>query len=171
MMADIREERPEDILGVRYVNRQAFDSAVEADLVDKLRQRHGLILSLVALEKAHVVGHILFSPVTVESESSSFTAAALDPMAVLPQHQRQGIGSQLVNVGLEELKKTDYDIVVVLGHPDYYPRFSFSPASNYGIKCEFDVPDEAFMLLELRPGALAERSETVKYQPEFREAE
>jgi len=170
-MADIREEQPEDILGVRYVNRQAFDSVVEPNLVDKLRQRKGFILSLVALEKAQVVGQILFSPVTVKSESSSFTAAALGPMAVLPQLQRQGIGTQLVNAGLEELRKTDYEIVVVLGHPDYYPRFGFSPASNYGIKCEFDVPDEAFMLLELRPGALAGRKGTVKYQPEFREAE
>ncbi len=168
-MADIREERPEDVLGIRYVNRQAFERTVEADLIDKLRQRQGFILSLVALEKGQVVGHILFNPVTIESGDSSFEVAALGTMAVLPEHQRQGIGSQLVEVGLEALKKTGHDVVVVVGHASYYPRFGFSPASKYGIKPEFDAPDEAFMLLELRPGALAGRTGTVKYPPEFAE--
>ena len=170
-MLTIRKETPEDAMAIRYVNEQAFGNACEADLIEKLRLRRGFILSLVAIQEEQVVGHILFSPVTIESESSVITAAGLGPMAVLPEYQRQEIGSQLVRAGLEELRHTNYEIVVVLGHPDYYPRFGFSPASKYGINCEYDVPEEVFMILELREGALAGRSGTVKYQPEFSEAE
>jgi len=93
----------------------------------------------------------------------------LTPMAVLPAHQRKGIGSQLVRVGLEACHRLGHDIVVVLGHPSYYPRFGFVPAKQRGIDCEFEVPDEAWMVLELREGVLAGRSGTVKYRPEFQE--
>ena len=170
-MLTIRQEISGDAIGIRYVNKQAFGSMVEADIIEKLRLRRGFILSLVASQGTQVAGHILFSPVTIESESSVITAAGLGPMAVLPEYQRQGIGSQLVRAGLEELRHTSYDIVVVLGHPAYYPRFGFSPASSYGIRSEYDVPEEAFMVLELRQGALAGISGVVKYQPEFSEAE
>ncbi len=169
-MLTIRPQIPEDAAAIRQVNEAAFGGTVEADLVAKLHSRQAFTLSLVATGEDGVVGHILFSPVTIESESLSFTAMGLGPMAVLPAHQGRGIGSQLVRAGLEECKRLGHEIVVVLGHPDYYPRFGFVPASTYGIKCEYEVPDEAFMVTELREGTLAGRSGTVKYQPEFNEA-
>jgi len=165
----IRPETPEYVNSIRYVNEQAFGQKEEAKLVEKLRNRAALTISLIAVQNSDVVGHIAFSPVVIESESSSFEAIALAPMAVLPAYQRQGIGRQLVSAGLEECRNLGHEIVVVLGHPDYYPRFGFVPAKPKGISCEFEVPDEAFMVLELREGALAGRGGIVKFQPEFKE--
>jgi len=169
-MLTIRQETPEDIDSIRYVNEQAFGQKEEAELVEKLRNRGVLTLSLVAVQKNRVVGHILFSPVTVESDCTSFEAISLAPMAVLPEYQHKGIGSQLVRVGLEECRRLGHEIVVVLGHSDYYPRFGFVTAKPKGIDCEFEAPDEAWMVLELREGALTGRSGTVIFQPEFHEA-
>jgi putative acetyltransferase len=129
-----------------------------------------LTISLVAVQDDKIVGHIAFSPVRVEAENSSSEAIALAPMAVLPAYQRKGIGSQLVRSGLEECRHLGHEIVVVVGHPDYYPRFGFVPAKTKGLQCEFEVPDEAWMVLELRAGALAGRRGTVRFQPEFRES-
>ena len=168
-MLTIRRETPKDIDSIRYVNEQAFGQKEEAEIIDKLRKRDVVTLSLVAVQADQIVGHILFSPVSAESEYSSFEAITLAPMAVLPEYQRKGIGSQLVRVGLEECRRLGHEIMVVLGHPDYYPRFGFVPASTYSIKCKYDVPDEVFMALELRQGALSGRSGVVKYQPEFNE--
>ncbi|HUU08019.1 MAG TPA: N-acetyltransferase, partial [Dehalococcoidales bacterium] len=106
----------------------------------------------------------------VESGPARFGAITLAPIAVLPAHQRQGIGSQLVRAGLEECRQLGHEIVVVVGHPDYYPRFGFAPGKPRGIGCEFEAPDEAWMVLELREGALAGRDGTVKFQPEFHDA-
>ena len=169
-MSIIRRETPEDIDSIRYVNNQAFGQTEEAELVDKLRNRAGLTISLVAAQGDEIVGHIVFSPVRIESEHSSFEAIALAPMAVLLAYQRKGIGTQLVREGLQECKCLGHEIVIVVGHSTYYPRFGFVPAKAEGIGCEFEVPDEAFMVLELREGALAGRSGTVKFQPEFRDA-
>jgi len=169
-MLTFRRETPKDIDSIRYVNEQAFEQKGEAELIDKLRNRNVVTLSLVAVQDEQIVGHILFSPVTVESEGSRFEAISLAPMAVLPEYQRQGIGSQLVQVGLKECYQLGHEVVVVVGHPDYYPRFGFVPAKTKGIDCEFEVPDEAWMILELREGALAGRKGTVKFQPEFHEA-
>jgi len=166
----IRREIPEDINFIRYVNEQAFEQKEEAELINKLRKRDVVTLSLVAVQDDQIVGHILFSPVTVESECSHFEAIALAPMAVLPEYQRQGIGSQLVRFGLKECYRLGHEVVVVLGHPGYYPRFGFVLGKTKGIDCEFEVPDEAWMILELREGALAGRTGTVKFQPEFQEA-
>lgn len=166
-MIIIRRERPEDASAVRRVNEQAFGQRAEADLVDALRQRDELLVSLVAIEDEQVVGHILFSPVTVQSDGASWGAMGLGPMAVLPEHQGKGIGSQLVEAGLEECRKARHKVVVVLGHPEFYPRFGFAPSKPLGIRWEKDVPEEVFMVTELREGALAERGGVVKYLPEF----
>lgn len=168
-MISIRKERPEDIAAIHHVNEQAFGQADEASLVDRLRENGKAIISLVATEDARVVGHILFSPVTIESASKKSAAIGLAPMAVLPEFQNQGIGSRLVNTGLEECKRLGYGAVVVLGHPKFYPRFGFVPSVQYRLKSEYDVPDEVFMVLELGNGALTDCSGIVKYQPEFGE--
>ena len=168
-MLTVRLEIPGDVEPIRYVNEQAFGQNAEAELIDKLRKRGVLTISLVAIQDGEIVGHILFSPVTVESEYSSFEAIALAPMAVLQAYQRKGIGSQMVRAGHEECRRLGHEIVVVLSHPDYYPRFGFVPAKQKGIDCEFEVPEEAWMILELREGALAGRRGIVRFQPEFNE--
>ena len=169
-MLTIRREAPEDIAAIRHVNEQAFGGATEADLVDQLRSHGVLTLSLVAVQDGEIIGHIAFSPVAVESGHSRFEAITLAPIAVLPAYQRQGVGSQLTRAGLEECRQLGHEIVFVLGHPEYYPRFGFAPGKPRGIGCEFEAPDEAWMVLELRAGALAGRDGTVKFQPEFRDA-
>ena len=166
-MIVIRRERPEEISAVHRVNEQAFGQRAEADLVDALRQSDELLISLVAIEDEQIVGHILFSPVTVQSDRASWAAMGLGPMAVLPEHQGKGIGSQLVETGLEECRKARHKVVVVLGHPEFYPRFGFEPSKPLGIRWEKDVPEQVFMVTELREGALAEREGVVKYLPEF----
>lgn len=168
-MVEIRPETPWDVDSIRRVNEMAFGQIEEAAIVDKLRQRGALTVSLVATRDNEVVGHITFSPVAIESPGSRFEAIALGPMAVLSTYQRQGIGSRLVRAGLEECRLLGQDIVVVLGHPDYYPRFGFVPARARGIDCEFEVPDEAWMVLEIKEGGLEGRGGTVHYRPEFKE--
>ena len=168
-MLTIHSETPEDIESIRRINQQAFGQVEEANIIDKLRARGILTLSLVATLDNRAVGHIAFSPVVIEAESSSFEGIALAPMAVLPEYQKQGIGAELIRAGIKECRKLGYEVVVVLGHQSYYPRFGFTPAKTKGIICEFEVPDEAFMVLEIRDGALAGRGGTVKFQPEFQE--
>jgi len=165
----IRPETPEDVDSIRYVNEQAFSQEDEAKIIEQLRKRGVLTISLVAIQDGKIVGHITFSPVVIESESSSFEAISLAPMAVLPAYQRKGIGSQMVRAGLEECCRLGHKIIVVLGHPDYYPRFGFALARSKGINSEFEVPEEAWMILELHERALAGRRGIVKFQPEFNE--
>ena len=169
-MITVRHESTADAPGVRRVNEEAFGGPAEAILVETLRKRGAVALSLVAVEDAVVVGHILFTPAEIVSEGSTLPAAALAPMAVLPERQRQGIGSRLVERGIEMLRADGHRALVVLGHPEYYPRFGFAPASRFGVGCTFDVPDEVFMILELQEGVLGGRGGTVHYRPEFNEA-
>ncbi|HEX8749112.1 MAG TPA: N-acetyltransferase, partial [Pyrinomonadaceae bacterium] len=145
-MITIRAETAEDVSSVRRVNELAFERKEEAELVDRLRSAVEFFVSLVALSDARVVGHIFFSPVTLEAEAADFPLMGLAPMAVLPGYQNQGIGSQLVLDGLEQCRRMGCYAVVVLGHPEYYPRFGFVPASRKGLRCEYPVPDEAFMV-------------------------
>jgi putative acetyltransferase len=166
----IRPETPKDVDSIRYVNEQAFGQENEAKLIEKLRNHGVLTISLVAVQDGEIVGHIAFSPVVIESGLSSFEAIALAPMAVLPAYQREGIGSQMVRAGLEKCRRLGHEIILVLGHPDYYPRFGFVSAKPKGIDCEFEVPEEAWMIMELREGALAGRRGIVRFQPEFKEA-
>jgi putative acetyltransferase len=166
-MLCIRGEQPEDITAIHEVHELAFGRPDEADLVDAVRARGKASLSLVAVEDSRVVGHILFSPVAIDSGDRTFPAVGLAPMAVLPGRQRHGIGGRLVKAGLVECRNAGYDCVVVLGHPTYYPRFGFVPGSRYGIKSEYEVPDEAFMILAWSERVLNGRSGVAKYQPEF----
>jgi len=166
-MIQIRPEQIADIAAIRHVNEQAFNRPAEADLVDRLRESGKVTLSLVVVRDAQVVGHILFSPVVIESTEHAIAAVGLAPMAVLPELHNQGIGSRLVTAGLDECRRAGHQIAVVLGHPRYYPRFGFVPASRYGLRSEYDVADELFMAIDLQPGALTGRAGIVKYQPEF----
>ena len=167
-MVRIRPETADDIPAIHQVNVAAFGRSGEADLVDALRRREAYILSLVAEKDGQVVGHILFTPVRIVGEQE-WEAVALGPVAVLPDYQSRGIGAQLIRAGMAACHERGDDIVAVLGHPAYYPRFGFAPSARVGIKSEYNVPDEVFMITELRQGALAGRTGVVKYQPEFNE--
>lgn len=164
---DIRTEKPEDLEAVRNVNIAAFGRENEANLVDRLRGIASTF-SFVAVQSDRVVGHILFSPVVVAGKCSRhLSIQGLAPVAVLPNYQRQGIGTLLIREGLKECARLGFQAVVVLGHPGFYPRFGFIPASRKNLGCEYDVPDEAFMVFELESGALEDCSGTVKYRSEF----
>lgn len=163
----IRPEEPEDVSQVRRVNELAFGCATEANLVDRLRQRCPGALSLVADDQG-VVGHILFTPATIESGGRRVVGMGLAPMAVLPNRQRQGIGSLLVKRGLDIFRTRGCPFIVVVGHPDYYPRFGFERASTYRLATRWaSVPDEAFMVLILDADAMTGVSGVVEYQDEF----
>ncbi len=164
----IRQETAADIAAIHAVNAAAFETTAEADLVDSLRARAADVISFVAERDGEIVGHILFSPVSLAS-SPELKIMGLAPMAVAPSHQRSGIGSALVRAGLEQCKRQGAAAVVVLGHPAYYPRFGFVPSVRYGIDSEYDVPQDVFMLVELVPGALQGASGTVSYHAAFRD--
>ena len=169
-MVEIRKEQPQDIPLIHQVNKRAFGQLLEADLVDRLRRNCKDLLSLVAVAGNEIVGHILFSSVTVEGEETTAEGMALAPMAVLPEHQRQGIGSKLVRAGIARLVSSNCAFVIVLGHADYYPRFGFKPAHSYGVRCEWEVPDDAFMILVLNESVMQGISGVARYRPEFAEA-
>ena len=169
MMTEIRAEQPNDRAAIREVHVCAFGGDEEANLVELLRNRKKAVISLVAVSQQRVVGHILFSPISISNAPEDFRAVGLAPLAVLPEFQNHGIGSQLTHAGLEACRQRDYDAVVVLGHPGYYPRFGFSRAKDHGLDNEYDALD-AFLVMELKPRSLQRVSGLVQYAPEFREA-
>jgi putative acetyltransferase len=165
----IRPEGPGDAARVRRINQLAFGQLAEADLVERLRQACTDSLSLVAEDDA-VVGHILFTPVVVESAARPILGMGLAPMAVLPDRQRQGIGSQLVRRGLDILRERSCPFVVVVGHPEYYPRFGFEPASTHGLASQWEgMPDAAFMVMVLDAHVMAGVTGVATYREEFNE--
>jgi putative acetyltransferase len=171
MVLTIRHEEPADIDAIRQVNKQAFADAEglgtsEADLVDALRRNGNVVVSLVAEQDGAVVGHVLFSPMLIESPGGgSHQAIALGPLAVRPDVQKQGIGSALMNAGLDEIRELGHDAVFLLGHTSYYPRFGFAPARHRGII--YQDGRDSFQVIELRPGALDGVTGTARFSPEF----
>lgn len=163
----IRPETAADYEGIRLVTTEAFERSDEADLIEALRQHDRVVLSLVALVDDCIVGHVLFFPLVIETEFGNIAALGLGPMSVLPRFQRQGVGSMLVTAGLAELRKGTNAGIIVLGHPEFYSRFGFAPASRFGITTRYDVPDEVFMALELTSDGLRSRSGAVVYPQEF----
>lgn len=161
----VRLEEPADQGAVRETNEQAFGTRIEAGFVDALRGSPDSI-SLVATIDNRVVGHVLFTPVTIEPPAD-VRMAGLAPMSVRPMYQRKGVGGRLIRAGLEECRRRGFAAVVLVGHPEYYPRFGFVAAHTYGLGCEFPVPQDAFMVRELEPGALGGVGGVVRYRPEF----
>ena len=157
-----RPEHASDAAVIRVILESAFPSAAEARLVDALRASSRLAVSMIAADVSGPVGHIAFSPVTV----GHATGLGLAPMAVLPAHQNKGVGALLVREGLACCMQVGCGFVVVLGEPEYYGRFGFARASNYGLDNEYGA-DEAFMALELQPGSLPAAGGLVRYAPEF----
>jgi len=164
VLIEIREERPGDVAAIHDLNQRAFGQDQESNIVDALRSNGAALLSLVATLNDRVVGHILYSPLSVGGEA---TGAALGPMAVLPEHQCQGIGSKLVEVGNRKLKDAGCPFIIVVGHANYYPRFGFRPTSAHGIRCEWEVPDDVFMLLVLDQAKMQGVCGLAKYRHEF----
>jgi putative acetyltransferase len=166
----VRPEQAPDVAAVRAVNLAAFPTPAEADLVDALRNQARPLVSLVAELDGEIVGHILFSPVTLDAQPA-LRLMGLAPMAVRPSHQRRGIGAALLRAGLDRCREQGAQAVIVLGHPGYYPRFGFTPAatgSSAGLRCEYDAPQDAFMQVELVPGSLTGVAGTVRFHPAFR---
>src|SRR5512139_2212976 len=170
-MVTIRRERPDDSAAVRAVNKTVFDQQIEAAIGDSIRAECPEAVSLVAVEANKIVGHIFFSPVSVSGENGPVTGMGLAPMAVLPERQRQGIGSLLVEAGIDAMRERICPFIVVLGHPEYYPRFGFVPASHHELTCQWQgVPDEAFMVLILDESSMVGVSGLVSYREEFDQA-
>jgi len=166
----IHPERPADRDAVFAVQRAAFGRDDEARLVDRLREAGAARISLVAERGGELVGHVLFSPVRVRGDGGEREAVGLAPVAVLPAHQRAGIGDALVRAGLEACRAAGHDLVFVLGHPSYYPRFGFERADARGLAWEHAGHEEAFLVLELAPRAWSGGRGVVSYHPEFEKA-
>lgn len=164
----IRQETSADTEGIRRVHLAAFETDAEARLVDALRERCAPLISLVADDGGEIVGHIIFSPVTLAGRND-LRLMGLAPMAVAPSRQRLGVGSSLVVEGLAHCRQAGIDAVVVLGHPTYYPRFGFVPAARRSLTSEYEVPADVFMVCELRSHVLDDVSGTVRYHQIFQE--
>jgi putative acetyltransferase len=162
----IRPETAADHDPIRYVNRLAFGQDHEARLVDTLRDGGYVRVSLVAEQTGQIVGHILFSDLPIITGAGTISALALAPMTVLPEFQNRGIGSALVRQGLEVCKEQGHRIVVVVGHPNFYPRFGFSSELASALASPFGGGD-SWMALELEPGALDGVAGRVQYPPPF----
>ena len=165
-MITIRAERPGDEAAVRSVNLAAFETAMEADLVDALRASAPGYSAYVARDADEIVGHVAFTTVTIEGSQAS--GMSLAPLAVLPARQRQGIGSRLARHGLEQLRQAGCPFVVVVGHPAYYPRFGFEPASQFGIGCPWPgIPDDVFLLMVLDAAGLPRTGGMARFASAF----
>lgn len=162
-MIEIRPEKPEDIEAIRDLNRRAFGQEQEGKIVDALRANNGVQLSLVAVDDRRVVGHVMYSSLQI----GQIEGSALGPMAVDPEVQQQGIGTRLVEAGNGRLRQNGCPFAVVVGHPEFYPRFGFRPARPLGITCEWEVPDDVFMILVFDEAKMSGATGKARYRPEF----
>ncbi|PMH41184.1 GNAT family N-acetyltransferase [Vibrio sp. 10N.286.49.B3] len=162
----IRTEAPVDILAIDRLVKAAFDTEAEANLVMKLRENSQLTLSLVACsDDGEVIGHVMFSPVTVEGQDINWQGLA--PLSVKKEYRQQGVASKLIQEALIMLQDFSYPACVVLGDPDFYTRFGFKPASEYNLRCEWEVPSEAFLILGVDNYSLDEHQGLINYRSEF----
>ena len=168
MSIQVREEREADLPAIGRVLEFAFGGRIEAMLVEVLRAERAIVLALVAELDGEIVGHVVFSPVAILDPRFRGSAVGLAPLAVTPARQRSGIGSMLVREGLRRCGIAGHRVAVVLGHPEYYPRFGFQSAERFGLTCDFPAPPGVFQALELEPGALDGVQGHVTYQPAFR---
>jgi predicted N-acetyltransferase YhbS len=166
----VRQETDKDRDSVYRVVKGAFAGAEhtngdEHNLVNRLRRSPAFVpeLSLVAEQEGEIVGHILFTRMTIDRHPS----LALAPLAIAPAHQRRGIGGRLIREGHGKARELGFDSVIVVGHADYYPRFGYAPASRWNIQAPFEVPDACFLALELAPNALERVSGMIAFAPEF----
>ena len=177
-MVTIRQEQPDNIAAVRAINEVAFPlhtrvereagQSAEAGIVDSIRSSCPDVVSLVAVDAGRIVGHVFFSPVFVSTAGGAVQGMGLAPMAVIPERQRQGIGSRLVQAGIDAMRERGCPFVIVLGHPKYYPRFGFVPASQHGLSCQWaGVPDQAFMVLVLDEHTMSSVTGVARYRDEF----
>jgi putative acetyltransferase len=163
----IRDEYPEDFPAVFDINTSAFETDLEARLVNILRRRARPVVSLVAERDDTLLGHIMFSPVQIDEEAAGGRTMGLAPMAVRPEAQNQGVGSKLVQAGLDACRALRTELVFVLGHPEYYPRFGFKPAADSGFHFKDPKLNDFFFVLELTKGAASGLSGEVRYHPAF----
>lgn len=163
----IRSERKSDFDSVRNVNLAAFETDEEANLVEEIRKQAPEMISLVAKSEQQIVGHIMFSPAS-NKKCPNIKITGLAPMAVLPKYQNQGIGSKLIKAGIRACKKAGYQAIIVLGHPNFYPKFGFSPSIEFDLKAEYNVPPEVFMVLEIEKDALKNCKGILEYHPVFK---
>lgn len=171
LIVDIRQEEANDFPSIYDVHSKAFKRKVEARLVDRLRLSGAFIpeLSLVATVDDRVVGHILFTRITIVDGEKETPSLALAPMSVHPDMQKMGIGSRLIHYGFGKAKELDYRSVIVLGHAEYYPKHGFVPTSKWNIKPPYHVPANSFMGIELVEGGFSGIKGTVRYSKEFEE--
>jgi len=170
MKVHIGQENKDDVKAIFEVNKLAFGQTNEANLVELLRRSKAFVpeLSLVATCEGKVIGHILFTKIKIVNDDNSETESlALAPMAVRPEFQHRGIGSQLIKHGLDKARELHYKSVIVLGHEHYYPKFGFVPADRWNIRSPYDVPTNVFMALELVTDGLQDVSGQVQYPKEF----
>jgi predicted N-acetyltransferase YhbS len=172
MNISIRKEEEKDYTEVESLLNKAFGQKNEGILVNRLRKNPDFIpeLSLIAGYKGAIVGYILFFPILIVSGHGNHRSLALAPMAILPDFQKKGIGKKLIHAGLVRAEESGFSSIIVVGHPDYYPRFGFKPASRYNIKPPFNIPDNVFLARELTVEGLRNVSGTVHYPEEFNKA-
>lgn len=174
MEIEIRQEKKEDFPAVFDVITQAFEKEEMSDhqeqyLVERLRKSEAFIpqLSLVAVLNGQIIGHILLSKIQIKNDSESFESLALAPVSVLPEFQHKGIGGNLIRKAHEVARDLGFGSVVVLGHADYYPKFGYSKAADFGITLPFEVPSENCLAIELLPNSLDAVTGMVIYPAEF----